>query len=268
MEKVPQNGRTPQPVSAYDWDTGIYTYDVSQMDAAQIWRSAVALAATRARQTLPECSTRIDKAIELVLTNAVELHADGSATVTSQRHGDMVYTVVHGTCDCADFAQAPSRHCKHRLSRALVLRARAIATQLRQAERFVTLGPEELTATLEPEPSAEAVRASRIPAGFLYERQGTTAIFFGGLLHMAHEQGLLSLTVDVVSVSADLAVMRATARFKDGGQWTDIGDATPQNVGARIAPHFIRMASTRAMARCLRTALDIPYVCSVELADE
>jgi hypothetical protein len=268
MQKVPQNGRSPQPASSYNGASDTFTYNVQAMDAAQVWRKAVALASTQARQRLPECNTRIDRAIALVLNGAVALHADGSATVTSQCHGGMVYTVGNGTCDCADFSQSPGQWCKHRLSRALVLRARAIATQLGQAGRTMTPGPEELAGTLEPEPPAEAASASRIPAGFLYERQGTTAILFGGLLHMAHEAGLLALTVEVVTVSADLAVMRATARFKDGGQWTDIGDATPQNVGPRIAPHFIRMASTRAMARCLRTALDIPYVCSVELADE
>ena len=40
----------------------------------------------------------------------------------------------------------------------------------------------------------------------------------------------------------------ATAKFNDGGEWSDIGDATPQNVGKKVSAAFIRMASTRAMA--------------------
>jgi hypothetical protein len=47
--------------------------------------------------------------------------------------------------------------------------------------------------------------------------------------------------------------------------WSDIGDSSPQNVGRKVKASFIRMASTRAMARVLRIALDVPYVCSVEL---
>lgn len=275
MQSLPHK---PVGVSTYNWEDGTYTYDtydVSQMDAQQVWRTAVALVASRARQALPECNTRLDKSLEIVLNSGVELLDDGSARVTSQSNGTTVYHLVNGACTCPDYAKAPGQWCKHRLARALTVKAIGITRTLGQAERTVTLSPEDLV----PDPDARSgpvlaaettpvAHVPRIPTEFLYERHGTTAILFGGLLHMAHEQGLLSLSVDVVTVTADLAVMRATARFKDGGQWTDIGDASPQNVGARIAPHFIRMASTRALARCLRTALDIPYVCSVELADE
>lgn len=41
------------------------------------------------------------------------------------------------------------------------------------------------------------------------------------------------------------------------GAFTGLGDANPRNVNARIAPHFVRMAETRALARALRAALDI-----------
>ena len=44
----------PTPMSRVDWVTGETTYDVSQMDAGQIWRSAVAMAAAKARRALPE----------------------------------------------------------------------------------------------------------------------------------------------------------------------------------------------------------------------
>ena len=44
------------------------------------------------------------------------------------------------------------------------------------------------------------------------------------------------------------------------GSFTAVGDATPENVTARIAPHFIRMADTRAKARALRDALNIGAV--------
>ena len=43
----------------------------------------------------------------------------------------------------------------------------------------------------------------------------------------------------------------------------DCGDATPSNVNDKVAPHFARVALTRAKARALRDALDIE-MCSVE----
>ena len=121
---------------------------------------------------------------------------------------------------------------------------------------------------LAPVVEAEVIPSvPRIPREFLYDNHGTPAILWGGLLHMAHQSGLCALQVDVVTVSETFAVMRATATFNDGGVWTDIGDATPQNVGKKVAASFIRMASTRAKARCLRTALDIDYVAHCELPD-
>ena len=47
------------------------------------------------------------------------------------------------------------------------------------------------------------------------------------------------------------------------GTFSGIGDATPKNVNGRIAPHIVRMAETRAVARALRLACNIG-MCSVE----
>jgi hypothetical protein len=49
---------------------------------------------------------------------------------------------------------------------------------------------------------------------------------------------------------------------------TDIGDATPQNVKKHLAPHFMRLAATRASARALRRALNIDAVAVEELGEE
>ena len=84
-----------------------------------------------------------------------------------------------------------------------------------------------------------------------------------GLLQLAHARGLVALETTVVSVSLDQAVCQATARFEDGRVFTDIGDASPENVAKHLRPHFVRMAATRASARALRRALNIS-ACSVE----
>jgi hypothetical protein len=262
---VPQK---PCGVSSYDWETGTYTYDPTQMDPAQIWRSAVACAATKARQALPECSTRIDKAIGLVLNNAVELLDDGTARVSSQHNGTTAYYVVNGTCECPDFPKAPQQQCKHRLARGLAIRATKIAKELGQAASPVTLGPEDLAGDLDAEPvplSERGCPAPVIPPQFLVTIQGKQFVLFSGLLAMAHQQGLLSLSARFISVTADLALAEATAMFHDGRTFTEAADSTPGNVNSRIKPHFARMALTRAKARALRDALNLAYVCAEEL---
>lgn len=57
------------------------------------------------------------------------------------------------------------------------------------------------------------------------------------------------------------AITAATVRAYNAelGEWLtfrDIGDASPNNVSRNIAPHLIRMASTRAEGRALRLAIN------------
>ena len=79
----------------------------------QAWREAVAEIAERAKQTLPECHGRVDKAVALVLNGDVELLADGKAKIASQSNGATQYVVCNGTCECKDFSKSPSGWCKH-----------------------------------------------------------------------------------------------------------------------------------------------------------
>jgi hypothetical protein len=61
---------------------------------------------------LPVTRDRFTKALDLVLTNAVNLHPDGTARV---RSGSRSYTVTNGSCSCADAKQRGAR-CKHQLA--------------------------------------------------------------------------------------------------------------------------------------------------------
>lgn len=298
MSIVPQK---PTPLASTNWVTGETTYDVSQMSPAQIWRSAVALAATKARNALPESSGRIDKAVDLVLTDQVELLDNGQAMVKSQsQQGGTSYTLTNGRCECVDYERAPQSFCKHRLARGILVRARELAKEFTAAPGSITLGPDDhgevvqrcqdpapapaavVTSTrgldcagdLEPEPLTVAdlepepvpsTPAVTIPPQFLVEIQGRKFVTFHGLLAMSHQQGLLSLAARFISVTADLALAEATAMFHDGRTFTEAADSTPQNVNSRIKAHFARMALTRAKARCLRDALNITYVCAEEL---
>ena len=83
---------------------------------------------------------------------------------------------------------------------------------------------------------------------FLVERQGKQFVLYSGLLAMAHEQGLSSVTTELVQIpsEANNRVAICTARItleKDGKvvQFTGIGDAAPNNVapGDGELPHQV-----------------------------
>ena len=98
------------------------------------WREAVAEIAEKAKQTLPACNGRVDKAVALVLNGDVELLPDGHAKVGSQSNGTAIYRLVNGTCDCKDFPQAPSGWCKHRIAAGIQKRAEARVQSTMAAE--------------------------------------------------------------------------------------------------------------------------------------
>jgi hypothetical protein len=85
--------------------------------------------ADKTTQALPQCSSRIARAVVLVRAGAVELLPDGTARVTSQRDGQTIYHTVSDQCDCQDFPQAPEGYCKHRLASRIARHAIALLQQ-------------------------------------------------------------------------------------------------------------------------------------------
>src|SRR2546427_8903381 len=108
-------------VKEFSWE------EVSSPDfgARAAWRQAVAEIAAKAKETLPECNGRVDKAVAIVLNGDVELLPDGKAKVASRSNGTTAYFVVNGTCECRDFVKAPSGWCKHRIAAGLAKRVAA-----------------------------------------------------------------------------------------------------------------------------------------------
>lgn len=107
---------------------------------------------------------------------------------------------------------------------------------------------------------------------FIVNRQGKDFILYAGLIHEAHKRGLVSIETELVTCTASLALFKAVVTVAEEGQgartFTGYGDATPENVGRNIVPHFIRMAETRAKARALRDALDVGAASLEELGDD
>lgn len=94
---------------------------------------------------------------------------------------------------------------------------------------------------------------------------------YAGLLARAHEEGLKSIQTELVQLptpdNGRMAVAKAVVETAKG-VYTGIGDASPDNVNRRIAPHIIRMAETRAKARALRDAVNIGVVSLEELGGD
>jgi hypothetical protein len=216
------------------------------------FRTAVDQIALRAKATLPECNGRVEKAVAIVLQGDVELLADGHARVASQCQGTTVYHLVNGTCDCPDFARAPSSWCKHRIAAGIQRRA----LQAVQTQAAVATVP-----AVVPLAAVAAVAQEHI-----VELHGKRFVTFAGLLALAHARGLTSLTADWTYNDAGLSLAQAVAAFPFG-TYTECGDATPDNVTKKVSPHFRRVALTRAKARALRDALNIDMVSLEELAD-
>ena len=122
--------------------------------------------------------------------------------------------------------------------------------------------PEQAKA--QPELTPETPAHPSIPAQFIVEVHGKPFVLYEGLLVLAHERGLESLTVSLVQASPELAICEAHCTL-NGKDFSDIGDATPTNVNKAVAKHYIRCAATRAKARVLRSALGIGMTALEEL---
>ena len=92
-----------------------------------------------------------------------------------------------------------------------------------------------------------------------------------GLLDLAHQKNLTSMEVDLLQYpttdNEKTAVCKEVAKTANGGVFVDVGDANPMNCNAKVARHIIRMASTKAKARCLLDLTNIGMTCLEELGD-
>jgi hypothetical protein len=247
-------------------------------DTRAIWRDAVTAVAERATAALPDSAGRIAKAVTLVLAGDVDMLGDGTARVASQSNGETIYHIVNGHCDCKDYPKAPQGFCKHRLAHALAKRAYPLAkSRLDAVDHAPSNGhvlPPTVEAPLDPArvtvPVPETVSVTRtapVPAEYVVEIQGKPFVKFAGLLKMAHEHGLVSLTATWSYNDGELSLAQAVATFADGRTFTECGDATPANTNRKVAVHFRRVALTRAKARALRDALGVDLVAVEELRE-
>jgi len=180
---------------------------------------------------------------------------DGSYYVESSE-GKILYNVtldddVTG-CTCGDWARNsrkdPDFRCKHILA---VLNC-------------VPLGDVENAQFLDK-------RSPKLDDRFIIEIDGNQFVKYAGLLDLGHQRGISQIEVDPLQLptkeNGNFAICQATVVSKTGESFTDIGDANPTNCNVKVGKHLLRLASTRAIARALRTFTNIGYTCLEELAD-
>jgi hypothetical protein len=228
------------------------------------FREALARLAAKAKAALPESNGRVEKAEALVLNHDIAYDAATStALVGSGTEAQATYRVRGKVCECPDATRAPQGLCKHVLGVMFLIR---LEQELGTAPQAAPgRGPEPVPA---PEPEHhEAVATGKrmIPSHFIQQLQGKPFIRFVGLLQMAHDDGLTSLTEEWTYNDPELSLAHAVATFADGRTFAGSGDSTPQNA-KNIGLAWRRMSLTRAKARALRDALAID-MCSVEEMD-
>jgi len=101
--------------------------------------------------------------------------------------------------------------------------------------------------------------------------EGREFVKYPGLLDLGHQKGLKSIKVEPVQLpspeNGHFAVCKAIVMSKEGETYTDIGDASPDNCSKLVSRHLLRMASTRSIARALRSFTNIGMTCLEELAE-
>jgi len=169
--------------------------------------------------------------------------------------GKIAYKIILSdeevSCSCGDFARNvksdPDFKCKHLIA-------------LFQTDKGQMLQTEFLDK-----------KKAKLDERFITEIEGNEFVKYPGLLDLGHQKGILKIEVDPIQIptkeNANFAVCKATVVSKAGETFIDIGDAKPQNCSSRVAKHLLRMASTRAIARALRSYTNIGMTCLEELAD-
>ncbi len=116
---------------------------------------------------------------------------------------------------------------------------------------------------------------------FMTKTAGGPTMSVDGLVALGHVKGIWKLDTEVLQYPcADNGNMCICKSVIGGYDWnpienkvvkveySDIGDASPNNCKGPVAASFIRMAATRATGRALRKYTNIDMLCTEELGEE
>jgi len=106
---------------------------------------------------------------------------------------------------------------------------------------------------------------------FIINLKGKDFVIYSGLLDLAHQRGLQSITVEAIQYPTKEngfeAICKATVESKSGESFVEFGDANPKNTNQMVVNHILRLACTRAKARALRDFSNVGMTALEELGD-
>ena len=184
------------------------------------------------------------------------LQAESGQFFCESEKGRILYQVTltddETSCTCGDFAKNSKKdqnfRCKHILS----------------VMNSVPLGEIENGCFLEK-------KRPKLDDRWIIEIEGNQFVKYAGLLDFAHQIGIGSIEVEPLQFptkdNGNFAICRATVVSKVGESFTDIGDANPGNCSSKVVKHLFRLASTRAIARALRSFTNVGLTALEELSD-
>ena len=108
---------------------------------------------------------------------------------------------------------------------------------------------------------------------YTVDLQGKKYITHQGLLKFAHIKGLQSLSTRIIEydIEKKSAIIECSAILEDGGNvshFKAFGDSSTESLKPNMHPHFLGMAQTRAINRCLRLATGLGMTSFEELGDD
>lgn len=114
--------------------------------------------------------------------------------------------------------------------------------------------------------------ARRVPEQFIITisrgKKTKEFVLLEGLLELAHQDEVRKISTQILQFPTDennqTAIVHALV-VTSKGEFEGTGDANPLNTNSMIAPHNIRMAETRAVARALRFATNVGMTAWEEL---
>ena len=118
----------------------------------------------------------------------------------------------------------------------------------------------------------EKPKQTTLDERFITEIDGNKFIQLAGLIDLGHKRGLSKIEVDIVQLPSsdneNFAVCKCVVVSKDGALLcSDVGDASPANTNSRVSKHLLRIASSRAIGRALRSYTNAGFTCLDELSD-
>ena len=182
------------------------------------------------------------------------LHVEEADYFVESEEGKICYKVSlsdkENSCTCGDFAKGsktdPQFKCKHILA---VMNCEHDVEQAKFLEKALP----------------------KLDPRFIVKIDNQDFVKYAGLLDLAHQKRLTNLEAEIVQYPTQenekTAVVKAHAKTAFGESFIDFGDANPINCNFKVSKHLIRMASTRAKARCLRDLTNVGITCLEELGD-